>query len=71
MRFQQSSKEPLRPQKAAIVINPESRTVDYFKQLSKYVLEQITQSLRTKQRRIFVAGKERERRRSSATSSEQ
>jgi hypothetical protein len=35
------------------------------------VLEQITQSLRKKQRRIFVSGKERERRCSSATSSEQ
>jgi hypothetical protein len=42
MRFQQSSKEPLRPQKAAIVINPESRTVDYFKQLSKYALISFT-----------------------------
>jgi hypothetical protein len=34
-------------------------------------LKQITQSWRTKQRRIFVSGKERERRRSSATPSEQ
>jgi hypothetical protein len=34
-------------------------------------LEQITQSWRTKRRRIFVSGKERERRRSSATTSEQ
>jgi hypothetical protein len=35
------------------------------------VIEQITPSWRTKLRRIFVAGKERERRRSSATLSEQ
>ncbi|MGI6691800.1 MAG: hypothetical protein ACOX63_13310 [Christensenellales bacterium] len=35
------------------------------------ILEQITQSWRTKQRRIFVSGKERECRRSSATTNEQ
>ena len=39
--------------------------------LAPRLLEQITQSWRAKQRRIFVSGKERERRRSSATPSEQ
>jgi hypothetical protein len=39
--------------------------------VAEFALEQITPSWRTKQRRIFVSGKERERRRSSATTSEQ
>jgi hypothetical protein len=57
--------------RGAYIVTTPTLQVDRHHRHHRHHLEQITPSWRTKQRRIFVSGKERERRRSSATSSEQ